>query len=247
MATNKKAGRLAVSVLTAAVTIASAAIPAEKAMADTDKSKKSAPADVQKVVLPANTDKVFDFILDPQQLINETDGAAYDGQTFEKDTTLFFKRAEEKAEKDYTSTSDAVKLVNKGETEVEVVLTAEVSSLGGITMTDDRKFSGDKGTSLYLALTDGEKTVPIDAGQGAEIRATIPAAGEGDNTYSFRLTGVANGKGDWTDLTDAKPEVAVTWKIIPGEPVSEISDESIPETVNTDDIWTAVSPTEPEP
>jgi hypothetical protein len=31
-------------------------------------------------------------------------------------------------------------------------------------------------------------------------------------TYSFQLTGAANSKGDWSELTDAAPTVEVTWK-----------------------------------
>ena len=41
--------------------------------------------DICQVVMPTNTEGIFDFILDPQGLINETDGAMYKGKNFEKD------------------------------------------------------------------------------------------------------------------------------------------------------------------
>ena len=48
--------------------------------------------DVYQVVMPTETEGIFDFILDPQGLINATDGAAYEGKKFEKDSTVFFNR-----------------------------------------------------------------------------------------------------------------------------------------------------------
>ena len=58
---------------------------------------------VYQVDLPMNTDGIFDFILDPQGLINKTDAAAYNGKKFEKDSTVFFKRTDGKAKEDYSS------------------------------------------------------------------------------------------------------------------------------------------------
>ena len=50
----------------------------------------SVKTDIYQVILPANTDGVFDFILDPQGLINKTDAAAYDGKKFEAGSTGVF-------------------------------------------------------------------------------------------------------------------------------------------------------------
>ena len=96
-------------------------------------------SDVIQVVLPTNAGNVFDFILDPQRLIEETDAAAYGGQSFEEGATLFFQRLDGGVEEAYHSTSDAVTIVNKSAVPVEVTLTAEISgdSLGGIRMTED--------------------------------------------------------------------------------------------------------------
>lgn len=197
--------------------------------------------DIYQVVMPTNTEGVFDFILDPQGLINETDGAMYKGKSFEKDCTVFFHRSDGKVKEDYTRKSDFVTIMNKSTMPVEVSLEVKVdpASLAGIEMTEDSKFKKDKSASLYLAVVDGKKEVPIGK-DGVTIRKTIEAAPDGaygyeynndtekyeyglkENTeenifdkYSFQLTGAANEKGDWSALTKAVPEILVTWKVLP--------------------------------
>lgn len=169
---------------------------------------------IPQVLLPTNTENIFDFIMDPQQLISMTNAAAYDGRKFEKNATLFFMRSDESRKEDYSSASDAIKIANHGNIAVEIVLTAQISSLGDITMTDDKAFKNDSKTSLYLALTDGKHTVPIDAVNGAVMRTTVPVAGDGLNEYSFWLIGATNKKGNWSEVKDASPKVTVTWKVL---------------------------------
>ena len=68
---------------------------------------------IPQVLLPTNTENIFDFIMDPQQLISMTNAAAYDGRKFEKNATLFFMRSDESRKEDYRSASDAIKIANK--------------------------------------------------------------------------------------------------------------------------------------
>lgn len=195
--------------------------------------------DVYQVVLPTVKNSAFDFIIDPQGLINKTKGAAYDGKTFEDNSTLFFKRTDGKVAVDYSSTSDVVTIKNMGSNDIEVSLHISVlpDSLGGIHLSGDREFQNDTSASIYLALVDGENIVPIGT-DGINMDMTINAAPEeayeygydkerGEYTYelkentsdiefgsySFQITGAANGKGDWTKLTKAKPQIKVEWKI----------------------------------
>lgn len=209
----------------------------------TGKLEGTIPTDIFQVVLPTSADDVFDFILDPQGLINETDGAAYGGKKFEDDATLFFKRTDDEAGYDYSSTSDAVTIINKSSVPADVILTACVleDSLDGIVMTDDDAFTEDTSASMYLALTDGNNTIPILAGKNSSIQMTIPAAenayeyrydSEKDQytyelkedlsniefpKYSFQLIGAANWNGNWQEVGDVKPEVVVTWVVTRGE------------------------------
>ena len=111
--------------------------------------------------------------------------------------------------------SDAVKVTNKGATSVNVIVTASITdpSAHGFVMTDDKEFTDDTRPSLYLALMDGETTVPIMVDEKASLSAEIPAVSEGSddegNIYSFQLTGAANGKGDWSRLKEIELDVTV--------------------------------------
>ena len=69
---------------------------------------------------------IFDFILDPQELIYKTNASAYDGQTFEEGATLFFKRSDGEVLENYSSTSDAVTITNMGSTPIDVSITAGI-------------------------------------------------------------------------------------------------------------------------
>lgn len=200
----------------------------------------SVKTDIYQVILPTNTTGIFDFILDPQGLINKTNGAAYGRKEFEADSTVFFERTDGETEVDYSNKSDFVTITNKSSIAVDVSLHVSVSpsSVEGITMTDDKEFTDDTDTSLYLAIMDGENEFPIGE-EGVTIDVTIDAAPQEAyeymydsesneyvyklrndlgriefGKYSFQLTGAANGKGDWTEAVDAKPEVTVAWEIV---------------------------------
>ena len=138
---------------------------------------------VFQVLFPTNTEDVFDFIMDPQELIAQTHAAAYGNLSFEEGATLFFRRREE-AGVDYSSSSDSLVITNLGTADVELVVTAIISSdsLGAIVMTEDGTFMDDQEASLYLALTDGEQMVPIDPETGAVLHAVLPGSGGKDGT-----------------------------------------------------------------
>lgn len=199
--------------------------------------------DVYEVVLPAVTDEIFDFIIDPYRLLNHTNGAAYEGKTFKEDSTLFFQRLDGTADADYSNMSDPVTITNMSSKaiNVSVDISIDKSSLGGIVLTEDKEFTDDTSASIYMALVDGVNEIPIGA-DGISMEAAIGAAPEGayeyryDNeseeytygligdtsgiefgTYSFQLTGAANGNGDWSGATDAKLEIKVVWRIMPGD------------------------------
>lgn len=179
-------------------------------------------AEVFQVLFPTDTERVFDFIMDPQELIAQTDAAAYGGLTFEEGATLFFRRQEEGAKVDYSSVSDALVITNMGSSDVELTVTAGISreSLGALAMTDDCEFTDDTKASLYLALTDGEHVAPISGEEGAVIRTTLAGVDEGDGAgreYRFWLVGAVNRNGDWSETGGANPKVTVTWSAAPVE------------------------------
>lgn len=195
--------------------------------------------DVYQVVLPTVGSHTFDFIMDPLELINQTDGAAYGGKTFEKDATLFFRNTDKGAKEDYSSISSPIIVKNRGSIPVEVSLNVSVdaASLGGIRMTSDRNFKGDTSASLYMAVVDGEEILPLGS-DGVSITATLDPVPKqlfeygynkenkkytytlkkelSDDVFSaraFRLTGAVNRKGNWFELAEVSPEIRISWRI----------------------------------
>ena len=75
---------------------------------------------IYQVVLPTVANEAFDFIIDPQGLINKTDGAAYKGETFSEDSTVFFKRTDGKVKEDYSNSSDEITITNMSSVAIKV-------------------------------------------------------------------------------------------------------------------------------
>lgn len=173
---------------------------------------------VFQVIFPGDTEHIFDFIMDPQKLISQTDAAAYGDSVFEEDATLFFRRMDGRAAEDYSSSSDALVITNVGTEDVDIVLTASITwdSAEGIHMADDPGFPEDMDASLYLALTDGEQTEAIVGEEGASIHTTLKGVSEENGAhqeYRFWLTGAVNENGDWSQAEGAVPKVTVTWDV----------------------------------
>ena len=186
------------------------------------KAEEENSGNIFQVLFPANAEHVFDFIMDPQQLIGMTDAAAYGDCVFEEGATLFFRRSDGGVQEDYSSSSDKLVITNVGTADVDIVLNARISSdsQGGIVMANDRYFTENEDPALYLALTDGERTVPVDSETGASINTRLEGvSGEAEeySTYRFWLTGACNEGGDWSNYTGSVPKVIVTWDVIPVE------------------------------
>ena len=91
---------------------------------ESEKEKNEETEEIVQVILPTTAVSIFDFILDPQELIRQTDAAAYGGKRFEEGATLFFERFDGTVEEDYSSDSDAVHITNRGDTPVDVEVKA---------------------------------------------------------------------------------------------------------------------------
>lgn len=155
--------------------------------------------DVFKVVLPTSAEGVFDFTLDPQQLINATSGNAYGGTAsaeFEDDATVFFNTTSgNAAKKKYESTSKYVQVYNKGTVDCNVSVKAELSNTTGITMvSSEAAVSGDTNPNLYLAFTasgdasgdaKGAGNEKVLTSTGAELSAVLKAVS--GNFYEFNV------------------------------------------------------------
>ena len=208
----------------------------------------SVQTDVFEVEVPTSAaEGTYDFILDPENLIKQSieNGQAKDDYTEEKFPnaySMYFANVSGNSVSvngTYTNTSDPIKAVNKGSTDVDVKITAELTELEGITVTDDKTFADDTSASIYLAIKDTAAT-PNEVAMDEEGSATLTASMEGTDesnfqvvydstndkyvyelkddvdesefsTYEFRLTGAANTAGDWSADGIVAGSVEVTW------------------------------------
>lgn len=238
MAVKQRFRRHVVWILTLLIMLSfSIATSAEDVTQKRSNVSESTETERYQVVVPTDVDGMFDFILDPQGLINETNAAMYDGESFEADSTVFFKRTDGRVETDYSSKSDFFTIINRSTVPINITLELKMKeeSLGGIIMTSDKEFVDDKNASLYLALMDDSNEYSIGR-EGVTIDVTIGAAANDTdfNGYSFQLTGAANKAGDWSSLTKIAPEVILTWSISSGEKTELFESGALDEQENSD-------------
>ncbi|MCI8376720.1 MAG: hypothetical protein HFI29_15010 [Lachnospiraceae bacterium] len=143
--------------------------------------------DVFNVVFPtvAEGATTFNYLLDPNGLIAETDGDRYTGKVFDDDKSVYFLRSEQvdgtvggsAGKCDYTDTSDAIKVTNKSTDAVELTVTATVEETEGIKMAANSTFAGTD-AELYLGLVGTDGTTPTEKGitaAGVTLTQSIPA------------------------------------------------------------------------
>lgn len=188
--------------------------------------------------IPTNAANVFNFFVDPNKLLEETGYARLTGKSaadFEAGATLFFTRTG--AEKEFGKDSDKVTAKNMSSYDVNIEVSATITGINGITMSDSDTIGSDvQEPTLYLAIVHDSDTEAVSAEEGGLLSGTI--AGTPDNfsiqynaekgkyeyaqvesvddstwaTYDFYLTGACGGT--WTDAqAEATPTVELTWKI----------------------------------
>lgn len=166
----------------------------------------------------------FDFILDPQGLINATNAVRYGGRSFEEGATLYFENTN--GEYDFSSTSDFLTIINRSSVPVRVSVNACLDDMEKISISADTSFA-DMQAHLYLALVDDRGSViPFDEEGKAQMIYEMECQDEnGYAVYSFALTGACNPNADWS-LISVKPQITVSWTVQPM--VKEEGEESGP-------------------
>ncbi len=216
--------------------------------------------DVVSVGIPVVTEgekSPFDFILDPQGLLYETNAMRYGGGTVEEGASLLFHNSA--GGYDFSSYSDRLTVTNQSTVPVTVTISAHVSNLDGVGIAGSGDFLGDETQSIYLALVDDEGNIqPISANGDASFSWIMQAAPENAyvytineeehtyecalsrdpasidfDTYSFGLLGACNPNADWKGIS-IHPVVTVTWRVDPllpeqEKPLEEQSDEMLEE------------------
>ena len=211
----------------------------EQDQSEEEKSVQNHPVDVTNVQLPViGEDSPFDFIIDPLGLIYLTDAARYGGGRVEEGATVIFRNSE--GEYDFSHKSDVLKVVNRSNVPVKLVVTASISNPDAIALVGSKDdLSGDQ-PGIYMALEDekGTETVITDDND-AVIETVLDAAPDetyayeyntetgnyeyhmadgAENTefpsFGFGLTACCNTEANWNDV-DARPIISVNWKFEP--------------------------------
>lgn len=185
------------------------------------------------VVLPtiASGSTPFDYTMDPERLIQETNGAKYEDFTFPEaasDTGVYFQTGE----KEFKNTSNTYKVINKSSCNVTIDVDVQaIASAGGKDIPLATAKPGDSETTakLYLTLTAGDgtkavsttkdtitktiagnennfETVYKDSAYAYEEKATLAGPWKAMN---ISMTGEVNKKAIAADTT--APQVTVTW------------------------------------
>lgn len=195
----------------------------------------------------------FDFHIDPQGLLYETDGIKYGGGVVEEGAYLLFHNHND-GEYDFSRYSDRLSVTNRSTVPVNLRITAKISDLGNLRMDQDGVFDCEDDPAIYLAIVDDEGnervlsedeevSVEIEMNQAPSEAYTYHYDESTDSyeyiyqsdedisfdTYSFGLRGECNANADWRG-TSACPRVMVTWSVDPVYP--ENHDTSDTETEN---------------
>ncbi len=162
---------------------------------------------VFRVVVPAQRTAgeadLFDFIMDPQQLIKATGGSKYiSGADLavgkkvsinsysEQDSTLYFVNSANGV-KTLSNTSDALEIINKSTMDVDVSVNASVTTTGtGLTVSTDKTFKDNKNPSVYLAMIANGKA---DAAVTLSTGDARVATGTMGNAKEFYVVSENNG------------------------------------------------------
>lgn len=181
---------------------------------------------------------IFNFYLDPQQLLYRTNAARFGGGTVEEGATMLFHNREGRY--DFSRYSDQLTVTNRSTVPVCLTLSVRITDLGEVQMVGSNDFTDSQACSMYMAVVDSRGNVlPISAEGEISISLEIQAAPEnayvyrlnedlqtyqlvlsGDqdeidfDKYSFGLVGACNPNADWWNVS-VHPAVSVTWQVKP--------------------------------
>ena len=202
-------------------------------------SAEEHPIDIINVVFPIIGDNSpFDYIVDPLGLIYATDAAKYGYGKVQADAGVLFKNSE--GEYDFSNTSDYIKIVNRSNIPVKVVLTATLQGSTNARIVDSIEMLEEASPSLYLALTDQNGIVSAFTESGKSVvTATLnpapdetysfmydEASGEYQyevakeidesafDSFSFAVTADCNTQANWSDVTEL-PTISLSWTADP--------------------------------
>lgn len=190
---------------------------------------------VTNVTLPTDSDTTtFKYTIDPERLVQETNGGKYDGITFpakDSDTGVYFMTDATK----YENTSKKLTVTNMSSHDINLKVTAKAADTNASTDIALAESSTIEGTTpkLYLGLNVGSDTKAISttetsittrvAGKAENFEVTVKED-SGNKVYAYEektgatgwattdisMTGACNA----ATVTDAltAPQITVTWE-----------------------------------
>lgn len=197
--------------------------------------------DIVSISLPVINESetsVFDFILDPQGLLYETDAVRYGGGRVEEGATLLFFNKE--GEYDFSKHSDWLTVTNRSTVPVQVTVIAQVMDFGDVRLVESADFGESTEPEVYLAIEDDRGNIlPLSANEQTTINLEMSAVPENTymfrldaenhtyqygmsmdpsmvdfDTYSFGLIGACNFNAEWQNIS-IHPTIEVTWCVEP--------------------------------
>lgn len=138
-------------------------------------------------VVPETTGSPFEYIADPERLIQSTAGARYEDFTFPEadgDTGVYFLVGE----KEYANTSTTLQVINKSSCDVTITVTAKATAASDKDLklsTTNTVSGGDADAPLFLNLKVGQTDQAISTSEAAVVK-TIE--GNEDN-FEVKYTG----------------------------------------------------------
>ncbi len=167
------------------------------------------PEGVMSIEMPAAPEgrSSFDFILDPDGLIEKTDAKRYGGREFQKGAAFFFINNSETedgtAKNSFSDTSDRRTIVNRSSIPVKVSIQVSFNQAtpedGEIKISSDPLFEGVDGPALAFSLTDGTgQQIRMDEDGQMSCEAVI----EKEDEYTFFIKGDVNKNADWSGVKD---------------------------------------------
>ena len=198
------------------------------------------------VSLPTIASGAYDYIADPNGLIQKTESSHYASTTWEGDGVYFLKETGKRS-----GTSAPMELINNSAYSVDLTVTMEQkasTTKKNVNYSADKTFEGSSAKEIYLAITDGTNTSAItqkDAGDAvantvpAKLNVTIKGKpsnytltessgsyslvakdGATWNKASITAVGALNKKTNWYNGADDEaivwPQVTVTYGITTG-------------------------------
>lgn len=200
---------------------------------------RNRPVDIPNITVPiSEANSPFDYIIDPQGLIRQTDAARLGGGEVKEGASVLFRNTQ--GEYKFSDYSDKLKITNKSTIPLQVTICAKIDDPGDIVMAKSSSELGGDVPGLFMALVNEEEILGIITESGSiDINLVLNPVPEGTykveyneetekyeyvlsenadpslyDSFSFGLFADCNTDASWRRVSQL-PRIEVTWKTEP--------------------------------